>query len=190
MAVEARGTLNNPKGYVEARTERDFNRNGLKNITQWKQTALDMLLSNEQLLKALYYNVEDWHNKPNLTDEQKHGMIGENIYPYRFISQIGEKKKSYISMDIANFVPLEEFRLFSNDYIHGYLYFYILVDFGIMMTDMGVRSDIIVGLIYDTFQKRKDIGMGELNMETTLPLWTDNNHYGGYTIGFKVSEMT
>lgn len=191
MVVSARGSFNkrDGQGYVNARHNRDQPTNGLKYITEWKQLAIEKILQDETLVKLLHYPIENWNEQSDLNQEQIDALMYKNIFPYRFVSEIAEKQQSYISIDVANFVPLEEFRLFSNKYIHGYLYFHIMCDIGIMRTHSGVRSDLIAGRIYELFQLSTGIGMGTLEMETTLPLWTDNNHFGGYTIGFKLSEM-
>lgn len=189
MAVQARSS--NDKNYRgDGFTTVQHNpKVGLKQLTQWKQIIVEEIMKDEELLKLLYYSTEDCLNRPNLTDEQKQELLDENIYQYRFIDSISNDKKSYISMDFAHFKPFEGFRLFSDDFLHGYLYIYILCDIEIMKTNSGIRTDLISGKVYDIFQGYQGIGIGELRLETQLPLWVDNNHYGGMTLGFMVADF-
>lgn len=190
MVVDARDS-NLKKDYVDARNSRNKKNpvTGLKNITLWKQQVFEELLSDQELMKLLYYSTSDWHSRPDLTEDEIANLNGTQVFPFKFMdNNIESDKKSFISVDIAHFVPLEEFRLFSRKYIHGYLYFYILVDKDIMLTEMGVRSDLIIARVYDLFQNAR-IGVGEMTMDTQTPLTTDNNHFIGYTVGFKLAEL-
>lgn len=93
-------------------------------------------------------------------------------------------------MDLAYFKPLEEFRLFSEKYVSGYFYIFILCDRDIMEVNQGIRPDLILKHVYRIMDGLDaSIGMGELKLETQLPLWPDNSSFGGYSIGFKVSDL-
>lgn len=188
MVVEARDSN---KKYVDARSSLSKQKpsTGLKNVTLWKQQAIDRILKDDELMKILKYSSPDWYAKKDLTDFEKQEMYGSQVFPFKFVdNNIEEEKKSFISVDVAHFAPLEEFRLFSRKFIHGYLYFFILVDKDIMITDYGVRSDLIMGRIYDIFNNSR-IGVGEMVLATNTPLATDNNHYIGYSLGFKLAEI-
>lgn len=164
-------------------------RQGVTNFTKWKQEAIQMLLEDDELMKLLCYSTEDCLAKPAPTEDEREALIYKQIYPYRFIDEISENKMSYISMGMSNFVPQEGFRQFSDDYIQGYFYFHILVDRSIIKTDTGCRNDLILSRVYDIFQEKRVIGMGECRMETMLELWQQNGSYGGYTIGFRVVDL-
>lgn len=189
MAVEAKPSGSRKfsgNGVTSVKTHTSV---GLKQFTKWKQICVEEMLKDEELMKLMYYNTENCLIRPSVKEEDRHGMINSQIYQYRFIEAIAEKKKSYVSMDLAHFQPLEEFRLFSDDYIHGYLYFYIIADIDILNTDYGVRVDLIAERIYDIFEGYEGIGIGELKLESQVPLWLDNNAFGGYALGFRVSEF-
>lgn len=163
--------------------------NGLANFTQWKQEAMDKLLKDDVLMKLMCYPTEDCLVRPNVTQQQRKDLIYKQIYPYKFADQIAEKKMSYISLGMSNFVPQEGFRQFSDDYMQGYLYFYILVDRGILKTKTGVRSDLILDRVYRIFQGQQIFGMGEARVEAMVENWQQNNDFGGYTLGFRVVDM-
>lgn len=178
MAVEAK------------RGRREKKRYGVMDFTKWKQNVMEMLIKDDQLALLLHYNTPDCLSKPLLTDNQKEELVNNSIYGYRFVPDVAEEQKSYISLGLSNFVPQEGFRQFSDDYVQGFIYFYILVDTAIMETETGYRNDLILARIYDIFQEQKGIiGMGELRMEACSELWQHNNKFGGYTLGFRVVAM-
>lgn len=163
--------------------------NIIRQFTKWKQEAIDMMLQNDTLMKLLYYNTEDWHSKPNLTDDQKYSMVNKQIMQFKVNQEIIEEKKSYVSMNFNHIKPQEGFRQFSTDFMQGYFYFNVLVDAGIIITDLGCRTDLIAAEIIDLFEGTKVFGAGKATCETALDTWADNNSHGGYTIGFLISDL-
>lgn len=168
---------------------RKQNLQGLNNVIKWKQKATEMLINNETICKLLYYPTPDWANKPNLTQGQKDELLQNNIKQYRYIDGIATKKTSVISLGTLQYSTLEEFRLFSNDYLQGFIIFYILCDVDIMETNQGIRADLLQQEIYNTFQAERGFGLGELILKEQQELWVDYNRAGGYTIGFKVVDI-
>lgn len=175
---------------VEAtRMPRKKKRNGLLNFTKWKQEAIAKLLEDDELMKLMFYSTPDCLSKKQVSDDDREGLVYSQIYPFKFVDQIVDKKKSYISMGMSNFVPQEGFRQFSDDYIQGYFYFYILVDRDIINTNTGCRTDLIAARVYEIFQEQKVFGMGEARLEACVELWQQNNDFGGYSLGFRVVDM-
>lgn len=175
---------------VASREGRKKKQNGVSGFTEWKQEVMRLLINDNELSKLLTYRTEDCLSKPNLTDDEKEDLINSSVYGYRYIPDVAEDQKAYVSLSLSNFVPQEGFRQFSDDYVHGYLFFYILVDTAIINTDEGYRNDLILARIYDIFQGRKNvIGMGELRMEACNELWQHSNKFGGYTLGFRLTDM-
>ena len=170
------------------RRHKDYPR-GIMKITDWKQRAIELLIQDEELCKLLKYDTEDALSKPNLTEDEKLELIDSRIFGYRYNPKPVDEQGSFVSMAISNWVPQESFRQFSDDYIMGDLYFYILVDVQILKTDTGYRHDLILARIYDIFQESRFFGMGELKLEVCLDLWQQNNNFGGYTVGFKITEV-
>jgi hypothetical protein len=162
---------------------------GIMKIGEWKQRAMELLLADDELVKLLKYDTPDALLKDNLTEEERFELIDKSIIGHRYNPKPVSEQKSFITMGLSNWVPQESFRQFSDDYIMGYFYFYILVDVQIMKTDTGYRHDLILSRIYDIFQESRFFGMGELKMETCIDLWEQNNSFGGYTVGFKIMEV-
>ena len=194
MAVQARG----PRDDIRFSSHEDDGQGmsllGLSNFTKWKQEAISRLVLNENLMKLMYYNTPDALSKPTPTEEQISRMVSpgkdQQIFQYRYVGNLATRQTSYISMELAYFKPLEEYRLFSEQYVSGLFYIYILSDIEIMEVNQGIRTDLILKEVYRSLDGLDSlIGMGKLGVETQLPLWVDNNSFGGYSIGFKVSDL-
>ena len=194
MAVQARG----PRDDIRFSSHEDDGQGmsllGLSNFTKWKQEAISRLVLNENLMKLMYYNTPDALSKPTPTEEQISRMVSpgkdQQIFQYRYVGNLATRQTSYISMELAYFKPLEEYRLFSEQYVSGLFYIYILSDIEVMEVNQGIRTDLILKEVYRSLDGLDSlIGMGKLGVETQLPLWVDNNSFGGYSIGFKVSDL-
>lgn len=160
----------------------------LKQFSSWKQKIIEEMLKDDELMKLISYPIPDFVNQPEVTEDERFALVNKRIYPYRFIDRIEGERQSFISMEFAHWQPFEGFRIFSEKFAHGYVYFYMLSDVGIMDTNYGVRQDLILARIYDIFEGYRGLGVGEMKQESQLPLWPDNNSYGGYTLGFRVVE--
>lgn len=194
MAVQARGPRDDIRFSSHENDGQGMNLLGLSNFTKWKQEAISRLVLNENLMKLMYYNTPDALSKPTPTEEQISRMVSpgkdQQIFQYRYVGNLATRQTSYISMELAYFKPLEEYRLFSEQYVSGLFYIYILSDIEIMEVNQGIRTDLILKEVYRSLDGLDSlIGMGKLGVETQLPLWVDNNSFGGYSIGFKVSDL-
>lgn len=147
------------------------------------------MAEDEDLAKLLIHQTPDCLNKKAPSEDQRYDLINSQIFGYRFVPEIAEDAKSWISLSMSNFVPEESFRHFSDVYMMGNIYFYILVDTSIMETETGYRQDLILARIYELFNYRKDLGIGVLRMEQMIENWEHNNKFGGYTIGFQTVEF-
>lgn len=174
---------------VEKHRRRTTKNNAIKNITKWKQTILERIVKDDELAKLLTYHSPDALALPNPTENQRYSLINDCISGYRFIPEIAEEARSWISLSTSNFVPQEGFRQFSDDYLMGFIFFYVLVDTSIMETETGYRQDLIAARIYEIFQENKELGIGELRMESFIENWEHNNKLGGYTMGFRTVDF-
>lgn len=168
---------------------RKQNVGGLTNITKWKMEAINALIEDDVIGKLLAHTTTDALSKPSLSEDESEDLVNSRIYGYRYVPDVAKEAASYISMSVHNFAPQEGWRQFSDEYIMGYLTFYIFVDTQIMNMDEGYRQDLILERVYDIFQENRKFGMGELRLEMQGDLWTQNNKFGGYQLGFKVVDM-
>lgn len=175
---------------VEAnRGKRKKTRAAIMEFTAWKQEVMSRLVADDKLAKLLKYNTPNCLSLPVPTDSEREDLINTQVFGYRFIPTVAQDQKSFISLGLSNFVPQEGFRQFSDDYVQGYLYFYVLVDSALLDTETGYRNDLIIARIYDIFQEATGLGMGELRMEACTELWQHGDKFGGYTMGFKMVSM-
>lgn len=162
---------------------------GIMQFTKWKQAAIEKMLADDELMKLLTYTTKDWKSRSDVSEEARYDLLDKNIFQYKFIDPIADKQESFVSMGLAYFAPQEGFRQFSDDYIMGYFYLYILCSRHIRSTHQGDRADLIASRLYDILQSSRGIGMGELRMETQGEIWADNNSHGGYFLGFQVVDF-
>lgn len=158
-------------------------------FTQWKHDIIDQILANDVICKLLKYPTEDALRRESLTEDEKFNMVDSQIYGYRFVPEVIEEKRSYISLGLGGFAPQESFRQFSNRFAMGVVYFYILVDVDIMKTDDGYRQDLLLAALNQTFQGTSFMGIGELKLFTMDELWQQDNKFGGYQLGFEVVDF-
>lgn len=161
----------------------------LSNISDTKMKVIDRLRQDKELGKLLKYSSDDALQRPNLTEDETYDLVDDSIFGYRYIPEVVKDQKSFVSIEIANFVPQEGFRQFSDDYVMGYIIFYILVDTAIMKTNNGYRQDLIQSRVYNLFQENEDFGIGKLRMEVFQPLWSHDNKFGGYTVSFGIVDF-
>lgn len=163
-------------------------------IGEWKQRVLETIAMDDELSKLLWYNTEDALSRDSLTEEQKYELVDSTsehrrIYSTRYTKKVIMDQQSFIGMGIAGFAPQEVHYQYSDTYVIGYLYFYILVDNEIMDIDEGQRQDKILERIYDLFSDSRSYGMGELRIGGLSELWEQNNKFGGYQLMMRVYDF-
>lgn len=171
-------------------------RSSIMMITEWKQRMMESIAMDDDISKLLYYNTPDALSRPPLTEDQKIQLVSydpdsdrRRIYPTRYTPNVVMDQRSFIGLGISGFVPQESWRQFSEKYVMGYLYFYILVDNSIMEIDEGQRQDLLLQRIYDLFQDSYDYGMGHIQEGNLTELWEQNNKFGGYALMMRVIDF-
>lgn len=162
--------------------------NSVMKITEWKQNILEILSTDNEISKLLFYSSPDVLSRDDLSEDEKFNLVNKQILGVRYINDVVEEQKSYIALGFGNFVPQESWRQFSQKLVMGYVYFYILVDNQIMLTDTGYRQDLLLQRIYDLFQDSPFFGLGRLQINGMTELWEQNNKFGGYTLIFRVID--
>ncbi|MCC4466845.1 hypothetical protein [Limosilactobacillus reuteri] len=171
-------------------------RSSIMMITEWKQRMMEAIAMDDTIAKLLKYNSTDALSRPDLSEDEKMALATfdpENnerrIYPTRYTPSVVMDQQSFIGLGISGFVPQESWRQFSEKYVMGYLYFYILVDNSIMEIDEGQRQDLLLQRIYDLFQDSDEYGMGHIQEGNLTELWEQNNKFGGYSLMMRVIDF-
>lgn len=118
-----------------------------------------LMLTNPRLLKLLYYREADAQSKPNLTEEQKLGLINKEI---KIIPKLDIDKECpiFVVISFDNFTPNASNPLFRD----------CTVNFDILchpdhwnLGNFQLRPYKIAGELDAMFNMRKMTGIGELN---------------------------
>lgn len=151
---------------------------------------MNKILESEKLTKLLFFNETDALFR-EITEDQRYSLMYDRIYPFRFVPDPVEIKKSFITIGLSGFRKLQEGFNIYEDYQAGEVYFYIFTHTDLMRTDSGVRQDLMLGEIENLFDGVSDIGnMGKLKLRYANELWFHNNKFGGYTVSFTVSDFS
>lgn len=169
----------------------------IKKITEWKQKMLESIVEDKEIAKLLYYNSTDALSRPDLTEDQIYSLVDSGsdmrrVYPTRYTPKVIMDQQSFLGLSISGFVPQEAFapyRTVADNYLMGYLYFWIMVDNRIMDCDEGQRQDLILERVYDRFQDSDGYGMGQLQASDLQEVWEQNNKFGGYVLMMKVIDL-
>ena len=158
-------------------------------FTDWKQKALEMIVTDDDIGRLLAYNTPDALFKKTISEDEAIQLIDKRVFGFRYIPDPVSEQGSFICLALNQFEPDEGFRRFSGSYISGYLWVHILVDNSIFKTDSGYRQDLILERVHDLFEGSTAFGLGELRFESVTELWQHKNKFGGYSIGFRMVEM-
>lgn len=161
----------------------------IQKIPQYKMMIMNKILESDTLTKLLFYNESDALDKPELED--KFSLLYDRVYPFRFVPDPVQEKKSFITIGLSGFRRYQEGFTMYDDYQAGEVYFYIFTHHDLMRTDNGIRQDLMLAEIEKLFEGTADIGnMGQLKLRYANELWFHNNKFGGYTISFTVSDFS
>lgn len=117
---------------------------------------MQLLTSDDQLLKALYYKSKNFLDKPTPAWGD---LIYKNIFPYSYIPDSVEESKSYLTMSVSYRPSGQSFKVGSitlNTFCHKNL----------METNHGcLRIDFIVSRIDTVLNSSRDFGIGKLQFD-------------------------
>lgn len=161
----------------------------LQRIPEYKMNILNKVSESEVVSKLLLYNTPDALFKPDLTEDQKQGLLYTKLFPYRFVPNPVEDQSTYLTIGVNGFRRNQEGFKIYDDYQAGEIYFYFFTHVDLMKTYTGVRQDLILGEIDRLFDGKTGIGMGEMKLRYTNELWMHNNKFGGYSVAFTVVDF-
>jgi len=143
----------------------------LKELSDYKNKIISKIIDNENLVKALSNNTEDFLDQPLISDVTS--IIYKNVFPYKYIPSAQETASSYITMAFTNFSPQNrEFKV-------GNIYFYIICHNNLLKTNYGcLRYDYIVNLIDEIFNDTGNISIGDFKFDSMSDFQVDSNHIG------------
>lgn len=146
----------------------------LNELSEYKFTIISRLLENEELCKAIYYNDTDFLDKACINDPTEK-LVYNHIFPYRFIPDVNESKKTFVTMSF------QKFHLVNNSFKKGLIYLYVVTHRDLFKTDYGVtRIDYILNKIDELFNQKRGIGMGKLEFYEMNEFLANEKYQGNY----------
>nr|DAM04605.1 MAG TPA: hypothetical protein [Caudoviricetes sp.] len=159
----------------------------IQKIGEYKMDILNRIVQSPELAKLLRYDTPDALFRDDV--ENPETLIHERVFPYRFMPDTVENQGTFITIGIGGFRPHENGYDIYDDYSTGSVYFYVFTHVDLMQTHNGTRQDLIIAELDKIFHKSKGIGMGELKSSYMNELWIHNNKFGGYTLGYAITDI-
>ncbi|QWU13400.1 hypothetical protein SAMN04487895_10366 [Paenibacillus sophorae] len=149
----------------------------LKEITDYKNTVINRILSDSDLCKAISYNSNDFLSQPHIEDTSM--LIYNNIYPYRFIPDIKIEAKSFITLSCTDYRPS------GNSFKNGLLGIYMFTHRDLFKTDYGyTRVDYVLSKVEELMNSKNGIGIGRLSFNS-LNEFAVNEKFQGYALTYR-----
>lgn len=151
-----------------------------KELSNDKNTIVMRLLESKNICKALWYNVSDFFDQPDIDDPSK--LVYKKIFPYNFIPETNSEQSTYITMGFG------KFKLVGASFKSGLVRFRIFAHVDLHRTDYGLlRCDFIAGEIDKLINNERGIGIGKPQFHNMDELYV-NNSYNGLIIDYKLYE--
>ncbi|OME55387.1 hypothetical protein BSK59_12975 [Paenibacillus odorifer] len=154
----------------------------LKELTEFKNTIIQRIVSNQDILKAVYYRDQNFLNQPNVDNES---VLYKNIFPYNFIPSSPEEVgqvKTYITLSITDYKPVGGSRFRA-----GSVYIYTFSHKSLFKVDLptgDLRVDFIVAGLDEMLSDKRGIGIGELEF-VGMKEYIVNQDYQGYVLHYR-----
>jgi hypothetical protein len=153
----------------------------LKEITEYKNTVINRLLSDQELCKAIFYADKDFLEKDDIeyTDE----LVYNNIYPHRFIPDTATETNTYLTITCSDFRPT------GNSFKNGLLAIYMFTHRDNFKTEYGyTRMDFVLSKVEELLNSQRGIGIGELQFYS-LNEYVVNEKFQGYALIYKTMDF-
>jgi hypothetical protein len=156
-----------------------------QSLTELKNKTMLKIISDQELVKALVINAEDFLDitpteEQNQLLQSPENLIRTQIYPYKSIPLPSEVEKTYITSSFVNF------RKVSNVYKNGIVYFYVIIPRKLEKTNYGIRYDFICDKLEQLFENGN---IGEFELDDRGDFEVGNLNYLGHYIRFKIKDF-
>ncbi|WP_253957055.1 hypothetical protein [Paenibacillus oleatilyticus] len=102
-------------------------------------------------------------------------LVYNHIFPYRFIPEVNESKKTFITLS------LRKFQLINNSFKKGLIYLNIFTHRDLFKTDYGcTRIDFILNKVDEMFNQKRGIGIGQLEFVDMDEIVVNEKYQGNY----------
>lgn len=156
----------------------------LKEIVSYKNTVIQQLVGNQDVIKAVYYRDQNFLDKPDVSPES---VIYSNIYPYNFIPDESEnisEAKTYITVYTTGFRKAGGVHFNASKLVID-----VFCNRDLFRTDYGfLRTDYIASEIHELLEGKRGIGIGQLEFMSMDHLFV-NTMYTGYQMIYRPVEL-
>lgn len=147
-----------------------------------KLTILMKLIENEDIVKCLINNQQNFLDTSIPSDFNVTSLIYDKIYPYKYIPQIQTVPSTFITMSF-NYKP--KGMTFKN----GSIYYYIFNHNSLIKTSYGMlRYDFLVNKIDEMMNSSRELGLGKLPFYDMGDMQVNENYCGAY-LAYKTTEF-
>lgn len=152
-------------------------------LTEYKNNILIKLITNENLLKALVINEEDYLDQNLPENFQPTSLIYERIYPYQYTINIEDEMKTYITISFGNY------KYINNCFKSGILTFFVFTHKTLISkSNYGLRTDLIIDYIDSMFNQKKDVGDFSLELYGGGDIKVSDDYFGSM-ISYKFCDF-
>jgi hypothetical protein len=149
----------------------------LAEITEYKNTIINRLLSEQELCKAITYTNTGFLEQPKI--EKTEELIYRNIFPHRFIPDVSDSAETYITLSLSNY------KLINSKFKSGLVNIYMFTHRDLFKTDYGyTRMDYIMTKVEELMDSKRGIGLGEL-VFAGLNEYVVNEKFQGYVLTYR-----
>lgn len=155
-------------------------------LMKYKDIAMQKMLSDEKLVKALANSEKDPLAQPLSISRSR--LIGTHIFPFKYTpEQPQDKQHSYVTMDMQLSREMDAYNnlAFITFYVFGHK------DIGLMKDEFGrivSRTDYIVSRLYFLFKGSKEFGTSSLMFFEAKPMFVQQN-IPGMTVTFLARDF-
>lgn len=149
----------------------------LKELTSYKNTIIDRICGNDDLLKAVYYTDEDYLSKDSVNVED---VLFRNIYPFDYTPSSDELlavRSTYITLSITDYNKGGNGGFFNA----GSIFVRVFAHKDLLKTAYPMlRVDYLISEIDELLNGQPGIGMGKLEFIGAKEFILNENYYGMY----------
>lgn len=145
----------------------------LEEISNYKNTILQRIVSDQELCKAVQYNDKNFLDKADIDDTTT--LIYDRIFPYKFIPDTNTEEKTFITLSVGRF------QYVNNSFKEGLIIISIFTHRDLFRTDYSkTRVDFILNKIDSLLNYKSGIGLGKLEFDMLDEIAVNDKFQGAY----------
>jgi len=152
-------------------------------LSTYKQNIIIAIIANSNIVKAIYNTDSNFIDQSLPSGFDANNLVYQQVFPYRFIPEISEEAKNYLTMSFTNYKKL------GNQYKAGYMYFYVLCHKSLVQTDYGcLRYDYILNELDEMFSEERGYGLGKLEFNSMDDI-SFGDDYVGVSLSYRIVDF-